>query len=74
MIDIVTIKGELYRFDPETDRIFKGGRLLDSSEAEPVYSNVDEFPVFSGIFLKDVGAVLTRSGKINTITDINTIF
>ena len=74
MIEIVNFKGETYKFDPDTERIFKGGRLLDTSEAEPVYSGVDKNPEFAGIHLKALGAVLSRSGKINEVVDINQIF
>jgi hypothetical protein len=74
MIDIISFKGETYRFDPETERIFKGGKLLGSDEVEPVYSDVDKNPTFAGILLKDIGAILSRSGKINTLTDINSIY
>ena len=74
MIEIVNFKGETYKFDPDTERIFIGGRLLDTSEAEPVYSGVDKNPEFAGIHLKALGAVLSRSGKINEVVDINQVF
>jgi hypothetical protein len=74
MIDIISFKGELYRYDPETERIFKDGRLIPSTEAEPVYSNVDNSPSFSGIYLKGIESILSRSGKINSITDINSVY
>ena len=73
MIEIVSFKGETYKYDPNTERIFKGGLLLDPSEAEPVYSNVDKNPEFAGILLKALGSVLSRSGKINEVVDINSI-
>ena len=73
MIEIISFKGETYKFDPNTERIFMGGRLLDPSEAEPVYSDVDKNPEFAGILLKSINSILSRSGKINEITDINSI-
>jgi hypothetical protein len=73
MIDIVSFKGETYRFDPDTERIFKGGRLLGSDEVEPVYSNTENNPVFSGIYLKNEAAILSRSGKINSVTNLDSI-
>lgn len=75
MIDIATIKGELYSYDPDTLRIFCDGKLLSSAKVEPVYSLNDntEMPEFAGILLKDTGNILSRSGKINKITDINAI-
>jgi len=75
MIDIITIaKGERYSFDPETQRIFKDGVLLPSTEVEPIYSSVGEDdPKFSGILLKATGSILTLSGNVNPVSDINTI-
>ena len=73
MIEIFTIKGERYSYDEATQRIFKDGKLLSSVQAEPVFSNVDEAPRFSGIYLKDINSILSLSGKINPITDTNSI-
>ena len=76
MIDIVTLKGEKYSFDPETERIFKDNMLLSSTLVEPVYSdfNEDSPPMFSGILLKNINSILSLSGKINpVITDINSV-
>ena len=75
MIDIITIKGEKYSFDEDTQRIFKDGLLLSSVNIEPVYSRLkkDSVPTFSGLLLKDSGSILSRSGKISPITDINSI-
>ncbi len=75
MIDITTIKGETYSFDPDTERIFKGGYLLPSTEVEPVYSmpNSTGEPIFSGILMKTLNAILSLSGKVNPINDINEI-
>lgn len=76
MIDIYnTITGEKYSFDEETQRIFKDGYLLSSAQAEPIYSSLDEddIPVFSGLLLKETNSILSLSGKINLITDINAI-
>jgi len=74
MIDIITIKGEQYRFDPETERIFKDGKLIPRSEAEPVYSDTENYPKFSGIFLKNLGSIVSLSGKTNSLTDIENIY
>lgn len=72
MIEIVTLKGERYSFDPDTQRIFKGGILMTDSEAEPVFSELESGePEFSGIHLKRTNQVISRSGKINTIVDPN---
>ena len=76
MIDIFTIKGEKYSFDEETERVFKDGHLLSSTVVEPIYSDsLSETtpPRFSGLFLKAQGMIISLSGKINPITDPNTI-
>lgn len=70
LIDIVSFKGERYTFDSDTGRIFKEGKVLTSSEAEPVYSylgNPNNPPQFSGIYFKDKNQILTLSGKINPV-------
>ena len=74
MIDIISFRGEQYRYDPDTERIFKDGKLIPSTEAEPVYSDVDNMPTFSGIYLKVPEAILSKSVKINSITDINSVY
>jgi len=75
MTEIYTIKGEKYSFDPETERIFKDGVLLGIEQVEPIYSKntEDNAPRFSGIYLKDINSILSLSGKINPITNINSI-
>ena len=76
MITITTIKGETYSFDPVSERIYKGGVVLPSHIAEPVYSKTndkDEAPKFSGILLKESNTILSITGKINYITDPNSI-
>lgn len=73
MIDILTNDGELYRFDPETERIYKDGQLLPSTVAEPVYSDVNSSTRFSGIYLKTTGQIVSLSGKKNTVSNISAI-
>lgn len=74
MIDILTLTGERYSFDPDTQRIFKNDILIPDTEAEPVFSELESGqPEFSGIYLKRLNKVVSRSGKINTITDPNNI-
>ena len=75
MKEIVTFKGEIYKFNEDTRRIFKDGVLLSSSQAEPIYSSLDDngIPEFSGLYLKDIDSILSLSGKINKITNINSI-
>lgn len=75
MIDIISLKGEKYSFDPSTSRVFKDNVLLSSSKVEPLYSSLDNgSPEFSGILLKEKGVVLSLSGKESAalmITDEN---
>ena len=75
MVEIATVKGELYSYDEATMRIFKDGVLLSSVKAEPVFSGFSDTtpPKFSGILLKDNSTILSLSGKLNTITDINAV-
>ena len=75
MKDIYTLKGEHYSYDEDTTRIFKDGRLMPSTEAEPVFQGLseDSVPVFAGIYLKALDMVLSLTGKLNPVTDANTI-
>lgn len=75
MRDIYTIKGEHYSYDENTTRIFKDGQLLSSTEAEPVFQGLseDSVPMFAGIYLKNLDAILSLTGKLNPVTDVNTI-
>lgn len=77
MINIFTVKGEQYSYDPDTNRVFKDGYLLPSTQTEPVYSKTDSEhapPRFSGLLLKAIGSLLSLSGKISPISDPNTIY
>ena len=75
MIDIYTTTGERYSFDEDTERIFKDGKLLPSSIAEPVYQGLqdDNVPTFAGILLKNIDSILSSNGNINKLTDVNTL-
>jgi hypothetical protein len=73
MIEIVTKDEELYKFDPDTERIYKDGFLLPTTAAEPVYSDVNGATRFSGIYLKATNQIVTLSGNKNTISNVNAI-
>jgi len=74
MIDIYTINSERYSYDESTMRIFKDGKLLSQTIAEPVFQNNSSgIPEFAGIYLKESNKVISMSGNINTITDPNSI-
>lgn len=70
---IQTLDGEIYKFDPETERIYKDGFLIPTTAVEPVYSDVNGTTRFSGIYLKATEQIITLSGHKNTTTDINAI-
>ena len=70
---IYTVKGDEYGYDEETMRIYKDGKLIPSTIAEPVFTNVDNYPQFSGIYLKDAGRIISKNGNINEIVDYNAI-
>lgn len=76
MIDIISVKGELYRFDEETGRIMRDGVIQPSYKCEPIYSDVTNRsnpPVFSGIWLKDLNMILSRAGNYSPVSDINAV-
>ena len=78
LIEIPTIKGELYRIDEETLIIFKNGIVLPSQTAQLVYSHLgdkDTPPKISGIWLKESNSILTLTGRIHPlVTDINSVY
>ena len=71
MVEILANTGELYKYDQETDRIYKDGFVLPSTTAEPVFSDVNGNTKFSGIFLKTSNQILTLSGNLNPVTNLN---
>lgn len=76
MIDIVTSTGSVYRFDEETGIITKDNVVQPSYKCEAVYSDVtnrSQPPVFSGIYFKETNQLLTRSGNIHPVSDINSV-
>lgn len=76
MINIVTHKGDLWSWDEEKGLIYKNNQVVSSTIAEPVYSepsNKNNPPIFAGILLKDLGKILTLSGKLNNVIDPNVV-
>lgn len=73
MTNIITDDGENWGFDPDTKRLFKDGKVVPDTEAEPVYVNLDPSvpPEFSGIYVKAINSIISLSGKVNRITNIN---
>lgn len=72
MIDIYTQKGDLWRFDPDTKRLFLNSTVVPDTVAIPIYINVDKSvpPEFSGIYHKPTNTIISVSGNINKIEPI----
>ena len=72
MIDIVTKRGDNWRFDPDTKRLFLNGAVVPDTMAVPIYVNVDKTvpPEFSGIYHKPTNTIISISGNINKIEPI----
>ena len=75
MIDIISKKGEVYSYDPNTGRVFKDQMFIPRTEIEPVFSGSsdDDIPEFAGLYLKNRGAVLTKNGVEKKLTQIDAI-
>lgn len=72
MIDIVTTRGDNWRFDPDTKRLFLNSAVVPDTMAVPIYVNVDKTvpPEFSGIYYKPTNTIISISGNINKIEPI----
>lgn len=76
MVNIVTEKGILYSYDEDKGLIYRNNAVVSSVIAEPVFVDgvsPEAPPTFAGILLKDLGKVLSLSGKLNTIVDPNQV-
>lgn len=76
MIEIHTKGGEDYRFDPSTERLFKGELFIPRSEIEPLYSGngrENSAPTFSGLWVKNKNQIITLTGNVKPLTDLNLI-
>lgn len=69
MVKINSSDGSVYEFNEITKEIKKNGIVLSDGIAEPVYTNNENaVPTFSGIYLKNVGKIVSITGSINTVT------
>ncbi len=71
MVKINSSDGSVYEFNEITKEIKKNGIVLSDGIAEPVYTNNESenaVPTFSGIYLKNVGKIVSITGSINTVT------
>ena len=73
MVKINSSDGSVYEFNEITKEIKKNGIVLSDGIAEPVYTNNENenaVPTFSGIYLKNVGKIVSITGSINTVTRV----
>lgn len=68
MIEIATLKGDKYSFDPLTLEVYLNGMLQDQSFLEPIFcDDADGEPIFSGILNKVTNQIISRTGHVNNI-------
>jgi hypothetical protein len=75
MIEIVS-KAGVYKFDPDTERLFRDNIFIPKSEIEPLYSGNGRdksAPSFAGLWIKNKNQVITLTGNIKPLVDINQI-
>lgn len=68
MVEIQTSEG-LYKYDPSTELISKNGTVLGDNIVEPVYTITDDNVMFSGLFFKGTGKLLSLNGNFNSVVD-----
>jgi len=66
MESFVTGKGEYFQVNLEDERVYKDNVLIPSSEVEIVYLSDGEF---AGIHFLGTHNIITKSGKLVSITD-----
>lgn len=75
-IDIQTVKGDLFQFDTDTELIYRNGSVVPRTDYEPVFLNhinPNVPPTLSGILIVKENKVISKSGRINQLVDINLI-
>lgn len=72
MVEILTSEG-LYKFDPSTELLSKNGAVISDNEAEPVYTMLEDDIIFSGIYFKRTGKLLSLNGNFNSVIDSNSL-
>lgn len=76
MVEIIDKNsGDQYRYDPQTHRVFRNDAFVSSVHVEPVFSGNDKDmePIFSGLFIKSQNSILTLTGNLKPLTDIDNI-
>lgn len=75
-IEIQGENGVTYSFEEETGFIKANNMVMPSSTIQPVFiqsSNESIEPQLSGLWLRNEGKIVCRSGKINPIIDSKNI-
>lgn len=63
-------------YDQLGEEIYRDGVLMPEGFAEPVFSDEEgkkKPPKFSGIYLRQSGEIISRSGKTNKVKDKNVV-
>lgn len=71
-IDFYASDGSMYSYEEETGFIKKDGLVVPSTTIQPVFiqpSNNDIPPQLSGLWLRNEGKIICRSGKISPLID-----
>lgn len=75
-IDIIGENGVVYSFEEETGFIKANNMIIPSSSVQPVFiqpSNENIEPQLSGLWLRNEGKIICRSGKISPVIDSKNI-
>jgi hypothetical protein len=75
-IDFYAQDGSLYSYEEETGFIKKDGMVVPSTSIQPVFiqpSNENIPPQLSGLWLRNEGKIICRSGKISPLIDSKNI-
>ena len=75
-IDIMGENGVIYSFEEETGFIKANNMIMPSSSVQPVFiqpSNENIEPQLSGLWLRNEGKIICRSGKISPVIDSKNI-
>lgn len=71
-IDFYSSDGSLYSYEEETGFVRKDGQIVPNTLVQPVFiqpSNNDIPPQLSGLWLRNEGKIICRSGKISPLID-----
>lgn len=74
MITIYAQDNHVWTWSPDTKRLFRDNTLVPRSVAEPTFwIGEDSRSEFNGIYLPGEDTLITKSGKIHKVVDINSI-